>query len=97
MRGLERRVRNRKIYDQWTDGKTAKELMVLYSLSSSTIYVAIRETKESLRPTFFSERVEEIYPKKSVIDTLYAETEKPRSILESFNETMKKFFTLLGR
>jgi hypothetical protein len=87
MRGLERRVRNRKIYDQWIDGKTAKELMVLYALSSSTIYVAIRETKEILRPTFFTDtrRVEELYPqKKNVIDALYAETEKPRSVIESF-------------
>ena len=100
MRGLERRVRNRKIYDQHVDGKTAKELMVLYSLSSSTIYLAIKETKEFISPTFFTDtrKVEELYPqKKSVIDILYdGKDEPPKSVIESFNETMKRFFTFWG-
>ena len=90
MRGLERRVRNRKIYDQWMGGKTAKELMTIYSLSKSSIYRAIAETKELVRPSFFTDRdkVREIFP---------AQTEEQKSVFESFNATMKKFFTLLGR
>ena len=100
MRGLERRVRNRKIYDQHVDGKTAKELMVLYSLSSSTIYLAIKETGEMIAPSFFTDRekVRELYPEnKSVVDILYdGKDEPPKSVIESFNETMKRFFTFWG-
>ena len=100
MRGLERRVRNRKIYDQHVDGKTVKELMDLYSLSSSTIYLAIKETKEMIQPSFYTDRekVRELYPEnKSVVDILYdGKDEPPKSVIESFNETMKRFFTFWG-
>jgi len=100
MRGLERRVRNRKIYDQHVNGKTARELMVLYSLSSSTIYLAIKETEEMIAPSFFTDRekVRELYPeKKNVIDMLYdSENQQPKNVFENFNATMKRWFTFWG-
>jgi transposase len=85
MKDLKKITRDRAIYRHYTEGAEADDLADMWGISLSTVYRAIRRNRI---PRFLHEEI--ALPKQPNNDN--QKPVKHKSIIESFNETMKKWF-----